>query len=171
MMRSFSSAYGPLLTLLRALARAAVVLLVAFHAWLLLTRLGSGAILEPTVALKWLWTAGLGLSWLVMRRRMSVGANWRHSLAFWLLVFLVHLGGTPITPVGSMLVGLPFAEISTLSAPLTLIGLLLIFAVRRRSPRTLLRARARFLLFREPSRLLTWPRLFCRPPPSPSPSF
>lgn len=142
--------------------------LVVFHIALFARRIEDLSILQPAVALQWLGTLFLlGFLGYLRRQRVSLFAG-RSSLAFWLLVLLLHL--VPGTP--STLLDWEHADL-LLALPTTwlLVATLLLAALRILPGATIVRPAPSFRLRRtrrgpptlDPSLA---PRLFARPPPS-----
>lgn len=72
------------------LSRAAVLVLAAFHGWLLWSRLADGRFLEPAVALRWI-AGGLILAGFLAVGRLGGSAfTSRKALVLWLFVVLLH---------------------------------------------------------------------------------
>ena len=157
--------------ILSASLRAGTIGLLLFHAWLLLRRLSDGAFLERTVVFKWLWALALCGLWLGLRRLAVERRASRARLAFWILVILLHVGGTPLTPAGEWLQVLPLAEVGALGLPLCLAAWALELAgtqSRRFCNRRRVSASIRELPQPVRDRFRLFPNVFCRPPPFPS---
>lgn len=108
------------------LVRLAVWALIAFHALLLMRRIGDATLADPVIALRWLGAAVLLLAgWLHSRRGGSLIAG-RGALAFWVAVLLLHAfalapGAAPVveTPVPVWSLGLLAAAVPLLVRKLT----------------------------------------------------
>ena len=76
--------------LLRILPLGLLAILLAFHAWLLVTSISSGRVLDVGVAVRWL--AGLGISGaFVALWRLGVPlVRGRKALVLWVLVAVLH---------------------------------------------------------------------------------
>lgn len=74
----------------QALAWAAFVVLVAFHAWLLWTHATVGKLLEPDVAVRWGLAGLLGLAFWSLRRCGLPLFRGRRAVVLWMLVVLIH---------------------------------------------------------------------------------
>lgn len=79
--------------LLAGAAALGAVFLVLFHSWLLWLRLSDFAILEPTIALRWLGALVLLVALLWLRRAPGSLLWGRKAVVFWLLVLLLHTNG------------------------------------------------------------------------------
>ncbi len=84
--------------LLRALPVGLITLLLAFHAWLFVSSITTGRVLELGVALR--WAAGLGLSAaFVALWRLGVPLlRGRKALVLWILVGVLHASAVASTP-------------------------------------------------------------------------
>lgn len=150
---------------------AALALLVAFHAWLLWTRLLDGGLLQPEVAARWLVGAMLTAAFVVLHRA-GVSLVWgRRAVGLWLLVALLHVqsasppGAEPSRWIAEQSVTLVWQALSAV----TLAGaaLLLLAGMRRRPPSS---ARLADVLARQanvPVRLAAGWRLQLAPRPPP----
>lgn len=87
---SVSWAFDSARNLLRALPASLLVLLLAFHAWLLVTGIQTGRILDLDVALR--WVAGLALSavLLAFKRHGVPLLRGRKAVVLWALVVVLH---------------------------------------------------------------------------------
>ena len=102
MLRSRSHlARGARLAFSAAVALSAVALVV-FHAALFWSQIGSGRLLDPSVAVRW----GMGallLAALVALGRAGVPVLWgRRALVVWVLVALLHVTAAPATDLGGI---------------------------------------------------------------------
>jgi hypothetical protein len=68
-----------------------VVLLVAFHAAVLLRRVGDASILRPAVLAQWAFAAVLLVAALFARRTLTRNGGRRAAIVFWILVAVLHL--------------------------------------------------------------------------------
>jgi hypothetical protein len=102
---------------MRAAARLALTILVAFHAWLLWTHLVGGKALEPQIAVRWIVAAVVLVGFRALQRR-GMSLFWgKRAVVLWLLVVVIHChavwSGEPTT------VELGVPETITLLAQLT----------------------------------------------------
>ena len=120
------------------LLRAATLVLVLFHARLLLAHLAGGQILEPAEATRWIAGALILSAFMALRRRGIPVLHGRRALVLWLLVGMLHVSASQ--PPGAAfreVLGLP-AALATVSLPaglaplLTGLSLVLLAALRRR---------------------------------------
>jgi len=116
---------------LAALSRLGFLILVAFHAWLLLVRALEGQLLDPGVALRWAGGGAL-LAALVALRRLGLPLlHGRKAAVLWTLVFLLHCHAVvapPLTPSGRPIVPQAAEVVSpfTVSPLLLVVGALLL---------------------------------------------
>ena len=71
--------------------RVAVVLLVAFHAWLFGDHIFDGRLVDPVVACRWVAGGLLTLGFLWLRRLGLPVLRGRKAIVLWLLVVLLHV--------------------------------------------------------------------------------
>lgn len=108
---------------LTALVGLAALLLVPFHALLLVERLRDWSIGEPVVALRWAAAAALAALAVTWWRRGVPLLSGRRALAFWTLAFLLHAGFSPASAAPTPVVALPPEALHLLWAlPLALAG-------------------------------------------------
>ena len=86
---------------MRAAARLAFTILVAFHAWLLWTHLVGGKALEPQTAVRWIVAVVVLVGFRALQRH-GLSLFWgKRAVVLWLLVVLIHChavwSGAPIT--------------------------------------------------------------------------
>lgn len=68
-----------------------IVLIAAFHAVILLRRVGDASITRPMVLAQWAFAAVLLIAALVARRALARSGGRRLAILFWLLVAILHL--------------------------------------------------------------------------------
>jgi hypothetical protein len=81
-----------------SVSAALVLVLLAFHGWLLWTRASTGHLLDPAQAVRWAF-GGVLLAALLVLRRLGVPLLWgRKALVFWLVVFAFHCAAVATPP-------------------------------------------------------------------------
>ena len=84
--------------LLRVLPASLVTLLLAFHAWLLVTSISSGRVLDVDVALRWVAGFGLSAAFVALWRLGAPLVRSRKAVVLWVLVVVLHAHAVASTP-------------------------------------------------------------------------
>lgn len=116
---------------MQALGRAAVAVLVVFHAWLFGLHLLAGRAFEPGTAIRWALAGGILLGFRALGRRGLPLFSGRPAVVLWLLVVIIHCsaasdgGGVPLE------VGIPesVTALAQLTAVVGALGMVLAAAL------------------------------------------
>lgn len=92
---------------LRALGRAAVAVLVVFHAWLLGLHLLEGRVFEPGTAIRWGLAVLILLGFRALGRRSLPLFAGRRAVVLWLLVVIIHCSAALDGSAAPLQVGVP----------------------------------------------------------------
>lgn len=155
---------------MRAAARLALTVMVAFHAWLLWTHLIGGKTLEPRTAVRWIVAAVVLVGFRALQRR-GLSLFWgKRAVVLWLLVVVIHCHAVWSAETIPVELGIPetITALAQLTAPVvTVLGLFVLGLLAAR----LTRWTAAAPLFAHPVRVAGVPAsgyLFTfspRPPP------